>query len=167
MKMSATTTADTSDKWKFERAEYFVKEDENGLNQLLQWCNTKREDLQVNAYDSKNHESIFNLWPGSREIYKEFEEAMKKLVKETSERDELDELDKYRLLLWSVSVHKQMSKGDTKEVEACISPIKGNNRAGAHVHMILGAKYDAKEGLLECGTLKTDWIVEQMCVNPN
>ena len=33
--------------------------------------------------------------------------------------------------------------------------------------MILGAKYDAKEGLLECGTLKTDWIVEQMCVNPN
>ena len=61
MEMSATTTADTSDKWKFERAEYFVKEDENGRNQLLQWCNTKREDLQVNAYDSKNHEGIFNL----------------------------------------------------------------------------------------------------------
>ena len=147
-------TADTSDDWKFDRAEYFVKKDENEHNQLRQWCNTKCEDLQVNAYDSNNHESIFNLWPGSRKIYKEYEEAMKKLVKEITERDELDELDKYRLLLWSVSVLKQTSSGVTTGVEACISLIEGNNRAGAHVHMILGSKYDATEGLLECGTLK-------------
>ena len=99
MEMSATTTVDTSDDWKYHRAEYFVRKDEKGHNQLHQWCNTKSDNLQVNAYGNNNHESIFKLCPGSGEIYKEYEEAMKKLVKETTERDKLDELDKYRLLL--------------------------------------------------------------------
>ncbi len=60
---------------------------EKGHNQLHQWCNTKGDDLQVNAYDTNNHASIFKLWSGSGEIYKEYEEAMIKLVKETTGRD--------------------------------------------------------------------------------
>ncbi len=86
-------------------------------------------------------------------IYKENEGEMKQIVKQTTGREELDKLDKYRLLLWSVGVHKQVNSGGTTGVKAVISPLEGNNRAGAHVHMILGLKYDAREGLLKCVSL--------------
>ncbi len=33
--------------------------------------------------------------------------------------------------------------------------------------MILGSKYNATEGLLECGNLKKTWIVDRICFNPN
>ena len=87
MEMSAITTADTSSVWKFHRVEYFVSKDEKGHNKLYEWLNTKVNDLQVNAYDTNNHESIFKLWSESGEIYKEHEGAMKELVKLTMGRE--------------------------------------------------------------------------------
>ncbi len=81
MGMSAVTAADSSSIWKFHRAEYFVSKDEKWHNKLYEWLNTKLNDLQVNAYNTNNHESIFKLWLGSDDIYKEYEEIMKKLVK--------------------------------------------------------------------------------------
>ncbi len=80
--MSAITTADTSSIWKFHRAEYFVSKYEKGRNKLYEWLNTKLNDLQLNAYNTNNHVSIFQPCLGSGGIYKDYEKEMKQKVKE-------------------------------------------------------------------------------------
>ena len=80
---------------------------------MYEWLKTKENDIRVNVYNTNSYDSIFKLWPGSGGIYKENEREIKQLVKQTTGREELDKLDKYMLLLWSVSVPKQMNSGGT------------------------------------------------------
>ncbi len=64
-----------------------MSKDENQRNKLYEWLKNNEEDLQVNVYNTTNHDVIFQLWPGRGNIYTENEKQMKMRVKNKQEEN--------------------------------------------------------------------------------
>ena len=120
----------------------------------------------VNAYKKENHEEILKRWPGSNDIYRDNISAVKAMV--AKKNRVMDDTDYYRLLLWSVSVQKQMDCHNNETINPEFTPEEGNHRLAAHTLISLESGYDPKTGQLECGTLRIQWLIEQLCAKkPN
>ena len=166
MKMTSVVGLDTKKSKKEYRAEYFMEKNENDENVFELWLTKNKEALKINAYDVSNHPGILLRWPGIESLYDTMKPHFEKLVLQNGKK-ELDELDLYRFLVWTVSLHKRQGCGRSTGFEPIISPIEGNHRTGAHAHMLLGSSYDLKTGLLQVGTLKKEWIVENLARKPS
>jgi hypothetical protein len=84
------STFDTWDQWK---ATYFLTADQDGSNKFKKWLKDNEGNLDVNAFNSKTHSLILQRWDGSQKLYRE-----------NIEQHGQSEIEKYRLLLWAVSV---------------------------------------------------------------
>ena len=130
-------------------------------NNFEKWLQSNLTHFELNAYNETNHEQILQRWPGSKTLYENNKKGMLKSLQKYREMTELDQLDLYRLLCWATSVQRQkrVQKGT---FEPMVAPIEGNNRTGAHTYMLLGTTHDAKNDSMTCGTLSTQWIVENI-----
>ena len=47
-----------------------------------------------------------------------------------------------------------------------LTPLKGNNWCGELLHLLLALQYNTKEGLLECESIKKQWMIDNLAAKP-
>jgi len=67
---------------------------------------------------------------------------------------------KYYVLVYSIQKKKTLPG-----TWSSWSQMEGNNRAGAMIHLLLSACYDAQEGTVRYGSLTKEWIADNMAQN--
>ena len=157
----ALVSNETKNDWGEYVGKYFYKRDADGNNPLMAKVQARRDAYKLDPLNVENHDKIMTLYEGSKEFYLK---ALSAATEAATKRGRpVDELDKYRALVWAISMWRDQAIMDEKEKFVEIMNIKeGNHRVGAMIIMLFNAAYEPRSGKIVCDTLDKDWFVQQV-----
>ena len=101
-----------------------------------------KDTYTLDAFDVRNHSTILQRYPRAKLHY---ENATKDATeKAEAQSRQFDELDKFRALVWAVSMSRQemvLDDGNKHFVEL-MSFMEGNNCMGAAIMMMFNSAYE-------------------------